>query len=232
MDFFTLPLALFNFLPVLLTALALALLVRLVGRLRPDLVAWAIVSYALIFAGGLSKAVWKLIATLSGSDLQWLANALFPLIGPGFFLLAVVVWMSFYRPGPDPRRTQILVVTLLAIALAVAVAALRTWGMDVERGWFLPFMLLTTLGNLGLMVLLIRRGWQLRRWGAVALLGINLVVVFGLQPIAMAGADTLALHWLEQVMTALGATAFAAAMWLLLRAADSGNLGRRPQFGS
>lgn len=228
MEFFTLPLALFNFLPVLLTALALALLVRLLSRLRPDLTAWAILPYALIFAGGLSKAVWKLIATLTGEDLTWLANALFPLIGPGFVLLAVVVWMSFHRPAPDAKKFLILVLTLVVIVLAIAVAAFRSWGLDVARGWFLPFMLLTTLGNLGLMVLLIRRAWQARLWAAVALLGVNVVVAFGLQPIAMAGADTLALHWLEQVMTALGAAAFAAAMWMLLQA-GSGNFRRRPQ---
>lgn len=220
MGFFTLPLALFNFLPVLLTALALALLVRLLTRLRPDLALWAIVPYALIFAGGLSKAVWKLIATLTGQDLTWLANALFPLIGPGFVLLAVVVWMSFHRPVPDPNKYRILFLTLVAIVLAIAVAVLRTWGLDIPRGWFLPFMLLTTLGNLGLMVLLIRRAWQARQGAAVALFGVNVVVAFGLQPIAMAGADTLTLHWLEQVMTALGSAAFAAAMWLLLRAAE------------
>lgn len=221
MPSFTLPLALFNFLPVLLTALALGLLVRLLGQLRPDLRGWAFVAAVLVVAGGLSKALWKLVATLTGADVSWLANALFPLIGPGFLLLAVLAWMAFYRHQPDPKRSLILVWAGLAIALAVVVAAIRSWGLDLPRGWFLPFMLLTTFGNLGLMVLLIRRGWRARQWGVVALLGVNVLVVFGLQPIAMAGADTLALHWLEQVMTAIGAAAFAAALWLLLRAFEA-----------
>ncbi len=216
MDFFTLPLALFNFLPALLTALALFFLLRLLGGLRPDLRVWGLLAAALIVAGGLSKALWKLVATLTGHDVSWLANALFPLIGPGFFLLAVLVWMAFHRPSPDPRTAPILTLALLAIGLALALAALRSWGLEMPRGWFLQFMLLTTLGNLGLMGLLIQRGWRARQWGVVALLGVNVLVVFGLQPIAMAGADTLALHWLEQVMTALGAAAFAFALWLLL----------------
>lgn len=221
MDFFTLPLALFNFLPALLTALALFFLLRLLGALRPDLRSWAILASVLIVAGGLSKALWKLVATLTGQDLLWLANALFLLIGPGFFLLAIVAWMTFYRPRPDPGKSLILIFTGLAIALAVGFAAVRTWGLEIPRGWFLPFILLTTLGNLGLMGLLIQRAWRVRQRGAIALLMLNVLVVFGLQPIAMAGADTLTLHWLEQIMTAIGAAALAAALWLLVRAAES-----------
>lgn len=219
---FSLPLALFNFLPVGLTALALIWLVRLLSILRPDLQDWAWLGAGLVVAGGLSKALWKLNASLSAQDIVWLANALFPLIGPGFFLLAVLSWMAFTRPSPDRLRRPILVLTLLAIALALSVALLRTWVLDVPRGWFLPVMLLTTLGNLGLMVLLIRRAWQARLKVAVALLLVNVLVAFGLQPIAMAGADTLALHWLEQVMTTLGAAAFATAVWLLLQADRQG----------
>ncbi len=219
---FSLPLALFNFLPVALTALALFWLVRLLSLLRLDVEFWAWLAAGLVVAGGLSKALWKLNASLTSQDIVWLANALFPLIGPGFFLLAVLSAMAFMRPSPDRLRQAILGLTLLAIVLAVSLALLRTWVLDVPRGWFLPFMLLTTLGNLGLMVLLIRRAWQARLKGAVALLAVNVLVVFGLQPIAMAGADTLALHWLEQVMTTLGAAAFATAVWLLLQAGRQG----------
>lgn len=219
---FSLPLALFNFLPVGLTALALFWLVRLLSILRRDVQAWAWLGAALIVAGGLSKALWKLNASLTAQDIDWLANALFPLIGPGFFLLAILSWMAFTRPSPDRLHRPILMLTLLAIALALSVALLRTWVLDLPRGWFLPFMLLTTLGNLGLMVLLIRRAWQARLKLAVALLLVNVLVAFGLQPIAMAGADTLALHWLEQVMTTLGAAAFAGAVWLLLQADRQG----------
>ncbi|MGY6555782.1 MAG: hypothetical protein ACXIUM_14785 [Wenzhouxiangella sp.] len=215
---FSLPLALFNFLPVALSALALFWLVRLLAILRPEVQVWAWSAATLIVIGGLSKALWKLNASLTGEDIIWLANALFPLIGPGFFLLAVLSWMAFSRPDPDRLRRPILVLAVLAIVLAISVALLRTWVLEVPRGWFLPFMLLTSLGNLALMVLLIRRAWQARLKIAVTLLVINVMVVFGLQPIAMAGADTLALHWLEQVMTTVGAAAFAFAVCLLLQA--------------
>lgn len=215
---FTLPLALFNFLPVGLTGLALVLLVRLLSDLRPDLGKWLVAGAVLVVAGGLSKASWKLLATLTGQDVVWLANALFPLIGPGFFLLAALAWLAFHRRRSDPGSHTVLVWALVLIGLACVVAAVRSWGLEVPRGWFLPFMLLTSLGNLGLMVLLIRRAWQVRQRAGVVLLLLNVVVVFGLQPIAMAGADTLALHWLEQAMTTLGAAALAAAVWLLLRA--------------
>ncbi|ANB02996.1 hypothetical protein [Ectothiorhodospira sp. BSL-9] len=219
MDQFTLPLALFNFLPVLLTAVALGFLARLLGRLRHDLMAWAILGAALVVAGGLSKAIWKLLATLTGQDVVWLSNALFLLIGPGFFLLAVITWGVFRRVEVGPRKIVLLGWGLAGIMLACTVAAVRTWGLEITRGWFLPFMLLTSLGNLGLMALLIRLGWRARQWGVIGLLLVNVLVVFALQPIAMAGADTLAMQWLEQVITALGALCLAVALWLLVRAA-------------
>ncbi|MCG5526235.1 hypothetical protein LRB11_15065 [Ectothiorhodospira haloalkaliphila] len=224
MDQFTLPLALFNFLPVLLTAVGLGFLVHLLGHLRSDLRGWAMVGAALVVAGGLSKAIWKLLATLTGQDVVWLSNALFLLIGPGFILLAAIAWAVFRRVDMPPRKYVVLGWGLVGIALACMVAGVRTWGLEITRGWFLPFMLLTTLGNLGLMALLIRRGWQARQWGVIGLLLVNVLVVFALQPIAMAGADTLAMQWLEQVITALGSLCLAVALWLLVRAAgDSGD---------
>lgn len=216
---FPLGLALYNFLPVGLTGLALWYLARLVRDLDPDrrFLAWA--GGGLILLGGLSKAVWKLLASAIGTDLTWLGGALFPLMAPGFALLAAALWGAARRlrgrsAGSWPSRAA-----LAAIALAVAAAAFRHWVLEVPRGWFLPLLTLASLGNLLASLLLIVTALGLRRPAIAALFGVNLGMIFALAPIAMANPKTLAMHWTEQSLTALGTACFALAAYLLWRAA-------------
>jgi hypothetical protein len=230
---FPVTLAVYNFLPVALTGVALWYLARYVESQDALHHPLALAGGALILAGGLSKAAWKLIAAVSGIDLVWLSNALFPLMAPGFALLAAALWgATRRRPGrpPDPQAGRVAPrvlwsAALVAIVLAFTAAALRQWVFATPRGWFLPLLLLASLSNLAVSVLLIGTSMGLRRWSVAALFAVNLAMIFALQPIAMATPKTLALHWLEQSLTALGTGCFALAAFLLNRIARGG--GRR-----
>jgi hypothetical protein len=228
----TLDLALFNFVPVLLTGVALALLVRLVLRQVPAGRGagarwprrWAVIGALLVFAGGLSKAAWKLILVSTGQDLAWLAGLLFPLLGPGFVLLAAALWAAgnrlLGRKVPDWLSLSALGL-ILAAAIAVAV---RTAWLDIPRGWFLPLLLLTTVGNLTLSLVLITLSLRLRLWAGAGLFAVNLAMVLVLPGIAMMEPKTVGVHWLEQSLTAAGSLAFAVAAWSLLRPSRQGSL--------
>jgi hypothetical protein len=210
-----LDLALYNFLPVLLTALAVAFIARLARALAAPLEPMALTGAALVVLAGLCKATWKLTLALGGPDLPWLANALFPLMAPGFTLLALALWQAQRKTPAPPQRRWLIALAL--IGLAYGIAAVRTLGLAVERGWFLPLMALASLANLTLTGLLLREAW---RRGAVWLAPLflaNLAMVFALQRIARIEPLTLALHWLEQSLTALGAGAFALGAVLLYR---------------
>ena len=212
-----LDLALYNFLPVLLTALALFCIARLARALSPANEPMALSGAALVVLGGLCKALWKLILALGGPDLPWLANALFPLMAPGFTLLAVALWRAQRETAAPPRRPWLMPLAL--IGLGYGVAALRNWGLAVERGWFLPLMTLASLANLTLTALLLRETWRRRALWLAPLFLVNLAMVFALQRIARIEPMTLSLHWLEQSLTALGAGAFALGAWPLYRRA-------------
>ncbi len=211
-----LDLALTNFLPVLFTALALFCIARLTRALAPaDDEPMALLGAALVVAAGLCKALWKLILALGGPDLPWLANALFPLMAPGFTLLALALWHA-QRETPKPHRRPWLM-PLALIGLAYGVAALRSLGFALERGWFLPLLTLASLANLALTALLLRETWRRRALWLAPLFLVNLAMVFALQRIARMEPKTLSIHWLEQSLTALGAGAFALGAWLLYR---------------
>jgi hypothetical protein len=214
MPAFGLDLALANFVPVLFTALGLLCIARLVRALAEAHAPMALVGAALVVAAGSSKAVWKLILALGGPDLPWLAQALFPLMAPGFALLAVALWQA-QRKAPPRQNPWLLPLAL--IGLFYGIAGLRSFGLAVERGWFLPLMILASVANLTLTVLLLREAWRRRAAWLAPLFFANLAMVFALQRIARIEPKTLSLHWLEQSLTALGAGAFALGAWLLLR---------------
>ena len=218
---FTPALALFNFLPVALTGLALWFLARYVADQDPAGQGLAWLGGGLILAGGLAKASWKLIATTTGLDLVWLANALFPLMAPGFALLALALWgaVRHQRGRRIPAGRWWLGLTVMLIAFAAA--ALRQWVLEIPRGWFLPLLILASLGNLTTSLLLIGLSLRLRRWGHAVLFTVNLLMIFALQPIAMNSSKSLVLHWTEQSLTALGMAALALAAYRLWRSAGS-----------
>ncbi len=210
-----LDLALYNFLPVLLTALALFCIARLVRALALASGPMALSGTALVVLAGLCKALWKLILALGGPDLPWLANALFPLMAPGFTLLALALWHAQRKTSAPPRLPWLIPLAL--IGLSYAAAALRSWGLAVERGWFLPLMILASLANLTLTALLLRETWRRRALWLAPMFLVNLAMVFALQRIARIEPMTLSLHWLEQSLTVLGAGAFALGACLLYR---------------
>ena len=185
--------ALFNFLPVLLTALALFCIARLVRALAPANAPMALAGAALVVLAGLCKASWKLIVALGGPDLPWLAGALFPLMAPGFTLLTLAVWQAQRN---TPARPWLMALALIGIAYGIS--ALRSWGLAVERGWFLPLLALASLANLTLTGLLLRESWRRRAVWLAPLFLANLAMVFALQRIARIEPMTIYLHWLEQ----------------------------------
>ncbi|AGA92091.1 hypothetical protein Thimo_3425 [Thioflavicoccus mobilis 8321] len=222
----SLTLALINFLPILFSAVAFVFIARLVRFLDPDRSWLAVIGGGLVVLGGFAKATWKLVFALTGQDLAWLANALFPLLGPGFVLVAGGLWAAQRRElAPEVGRRWPWLTPLAAIVLAFGLAALRSWWLDIPRGWFLPLMGLTTAGNLMASVLLIRSALRWRRRLAAVLFVVNLVTVFALPPIAMIEPKTLAIHWLEQTLTAVGTAGFALAAYLLLKAVRSPGRG-------
>ncbi len=214
---FPLSLSLFNFLPVALTGLALWLLTRYTANQDPSDYRLALLGAVLILAGGLAKASWKLIAATTGTDLVWLANALFPLMAPGFALLAVALWGAVLGQRRRPVPVGLWQVALAAVAITFAAAALRHWLLQVPRGRFLPLLVLASLGNLAASLLLIGAALSIRWLGTALLFAVNLLMIFALQPIAMMNPKTLAMHCTEQSLTALGTACFALAAYRLWR---------------
>jgi hypothetical protein len=215
MEEFTLGLALYDFVPVVLTGIAVFFIARLTQAGNVPYATLAFLGAGLVFAAGLLKAIWKLNATLTGVDVVWMANALFPLMAPGFALLAAGMWGS--QRGLRGRDVPVWfwLAPLALIGLTYSIAAYQTWGAGIERGWFTPIMNLASAANITLTAVLFLLAWRQGQRGLASLLLVNLAMVFALIPIAQMESHSIAMHWFEQTLTAIGAGTFAYANYRL-----------------
>ncbi|MBK8990084.1 MAG: hypothetical protein IPM39_29150 [Chloroflexi bacterium] len=217
MNDYTIGLALYDFLPVIFTGVALFFITRLVETVAPDQKLMAAVGAGLVVTAGLLKAIWKLEMAVAGQDVVWMAEALFPLMAPGFTLLAAAVWIAMRRLHGKSSPKNVWLAPLAAIVLVYGIAALRFWLQGVERGWFMPIMSLASLTNLWLTALLMIEAGRRGKWGVSLLFIVNVGMIFVLQAIAPIQPKPIALHWFEQTLTTFGAAAFALASYLLFK---------------
>ncbi|MEU7282255.1 hypothetical protein AB0A69_26280 [Streptomyces sp. NPDC045431] len=212
-------LALEDFVPVVLTGVAAARLVRPVGRAVPRGRTVAAAGAALVFAGGLSKAGWKLTVALDGPDIQPLNKALFPLLALGFLLLAHALLSVPVAAGPQASRTP----PLWGFAVTWAAAAAGSLALRTT----MPLMVLTiaAVTVCGVRLILLARAAGESR--AAAATGVWLLGTYALGPLAARPDQSVALQWVEQSCNTLTQAALVYAAWRLSAPASSASSFRK-----
>lgn len=201
------PLALFDFVPVVVSAVGLGLVARLVGRTVPALAIWAALGVGLIVSAGLARASWKLIVATGGPDIAVLHGALYVLLAPGFLILGTVIWRT--RGGTaTATRHRTPPWGLAATAVVVLVLGTVLLGSPGSRLVPLIWLAAATVGvalvSVGLFVLARRHGRSRLAWLFVAYLGITLA----LNGFARAAVQTESLQWVEQSLNTLNQALF------------------------
>lgn len=215
---YTLGLALEDYVPVILSSIGMWLLSQMIAQVNKEIGQLALVGWLLISLGGLSKATWKLIMSLSNGtqDIVMLDNLLFILLGPGFVFMTYALWCA-YRIVTEKSRPGVWVVPVGITAVFTLPALFTAFTQPDSRIWFFILLAMTTLGNLGLGILLIRQSLFLKRPWIAVLFGINLVTIFMLSGMARIPDQTIPLQWTEQIVNTLSQGAFAFASWQLAK---------------
>jgi hypothetical protein len=91
---YTVSLALFDVIPVVLSVVGCLFLARLSARALPSVRSTALAGVVLIGIGGGSKALWKIILTTLDTDVTWMEQMLFPFLSTGFILLLWSLWSA------------------------------------------------------------------------------------------------------------------------------------------
>jgi hypothetical protein len=195
METYTLPLALFDYVPNIAFLVGAFFLVRTVilARGRPCS-RMCMAGALLIFSGGILKATWKLIFTLGIADIQWMSEIQFILLAPGFLaLLVTAILLARTKPFETP-------------AIAMAMAA-----------WKIPLLAIMTLSSLGAQGILTYISFKRKARLAAYLFIVAVLCMLGMSGMASGSEQTVATQWIEEAMNSIGQIAFAVACWLLYR---------------
>lgn len=211
------PLALQDAVPVVLSTAAYLVVARAVGS---HLGRWhrivGTIAVVLIGAGGACKVLWKLFA--SGAlgeprDYPTLENMLFPLLAAGFVGLYPVVRDARRGPNDDPVYTG-EVAMLSAGPVLLLLLSLTTTDLVLRLT-----LVIAVLGSLAVSWQL----WQVARQNAdtvaAALIATNVAATFVLSGLARIEAQTLGLQWVEQSINTVSQGLLLAAALRLAREA-------------
>lgn len=158
----------------------------------------------LVFANGITKAVWKLIIALGGPDVVWLSQIFVLLLPTGFLLMFIatlrVAQMESARARTEGKREPS---PILAVPPLMAL-------------WKLPFMIIATLAVIATFSLWIAAA--VRRKNGPAVIGFSAGLVCMLGMAGLSGSSmNLDMQWLAQSVNTLGQTCFAFAAYSLTR---------------
>jgi hypothetical protein len=211
---YSLSLALFDYIPVLVSALGLSLLAQFNARVLPGSrqLMWAAV--ALITAGGLSKASWKLTWVLSQVDVALLDNLLFILMAPGMILLAFHTAAASRRWGGG-QAGKPLIKSLLVIVAALGAASYLSVSQPEGRAWFFALLAAASLANISMSVILIRLSWGFGQRGTALIFLFSILAILSLSGLSRISAGSAPLQWLAECLNFLAHGSFALAIWRL-----------------
>ncbi|MFQ3661723.1 MAG: hypothetical protein SNJ69_04925 [Chloroflexaceae bacterium] len=210
MEGVTVPLALQDYMTVIFSALGLAILTRMVFQLNRSLGRMALVGTVLIVLGGVLKASGKLVSAAGGPDVALLHQGLFPLIAPGFTLIAWSLYQvrRVFRDQPPLSRPW-LVPTVVIVVFGAGVLALALAGGP----WKVPLILLATVGNVGMLVMLALAAWGRKMWVTGGLFLVTLLVVLVMSQLANMKEVSIGMIWFEQITQTIAQMLFALAAW-------------------
>lgn len=218
---YTLPLALEDFLPVILSAVGLYFLAQMAAYLDKRAGWLTRLGFVLVSLGSMSNAVWKLIMASGGGDITLLSSAVLVLMGPGFCLVAFGIWAALQteRGKPLPKWLWLRPV---AIAGAFLLAALIVAVIEpLGRTWSLILLILMALGNAATLILVIRHAWRLDMKLMAAVFVINFIGLFVLLGMQRILDQTVSLQWTEQAINTALQGGFMFSAWQISQKQES-----------
>ncbi len=217
---YSLPLALTSLVPVVLSAIGLFLITRMLKRKNELIGELAFIGAALLVAGQLLKAAWRLLNAASGADYHWMTHAPVAMRAPGAVCLAWALWQGLrddaQRGGEmTAGRVWLMPLTLNAVLLALTAASRVVIG---GHAWFSILFTVALLAGLAISLQLTHRAIHRHLIFAALLFLVNLVMSLALDHWVAGGADAQATEWAKQISNTLSQAAFAFAALRLTRA--------------
>ncbi len=221
MEDYTLSLALFDFLPVIVAAIGFYMICRYCAIVGHSTGAWVVGIPLLAVTGGFLKATWKTIVAVSGISIQWMSDQLFFFLASSYVLMATLVIRSLAAESRGrPLHDDWWHLPAIGAAVIVVAALLLKQSYE-ERYWSFLLLGVLSICNLVFAVRLIAHSFVRRNWLSAGLFVVNLVVAYTLVALARIPEQTVQLQWYEEVLNLFATSAFAVAAWHLLKRANA-----------
>lgn len=210
-DEFTLPLAILDFVPVLLTAVGFIFIVRMIFSVLPTQGRTALFGGLMVVAGGFLRALWKLLIVLSGGDLviDWMGDSLFVLMAPGFILSAWSIW-QFVRSVQGKAVFHPWLVPLVLIVMIWSTSYFLVSSQPNTDAWKGILISITVLGNWIGVILLITLAFRYGLPTAGWLFLVNIAITFITNGLART-EQTIMIHWIAESVGSISSLCFAMA---------------------
>ncbi|MFC2028986.1 hypothetical protein ACFLTX_03560 [Chloroflexota bacterium] len=209
-------LALEDFVPVLLTMLALVWLTRLAFSMNRQSGYIAVIGSLLVVLGGLLKAASKLLWVVSGEQISWMENSLFLLMAPGFAMLSWSIWTG-QRKIFRGIQTRIPYLVPIIILILVAGGAAYFSGIEQGRTWFIILLTSVVLMTTIMLILLSRHAWHYQHRLTAFLFLLYLLITLALNGMARTPSPSISMEWIKQLVNTTAAAILAYASWRLWR---------------
>ncbi len=210
---YSVSLAVFDYVPIALSAAGLAFIIATITHWSAQWRSIAALGAGLVISGGLLKASWKLLVASQQLDISWMNSALFFCLAPGMLILASSLWGAS-RGWPLTTQRPLIIIVSILIGVAFAVAA--RW--PEQRYSMFYLLTLTTAGNLALVTQLIQHSLRHQQRLAALLFTCNFMAAFILVGLARIPDQSESLQWIEEIVNTLSQGAFAYAAFALHRA--------------
>ncbi len=207
---FTVPMALEDFIPVMLTAVGLYFLAKFVSNKHRNLSLLVWLGTNLVISDGVLKAVWKLIYAAAGADIAWMKDTLFLLMGPGFIFVAWALWRGLKEENSTSK--QVWMIPLLVVIPSLCLFAYLAMTQPFKSATRVLLML-TTIGILTTNGLIVTDCLKRKLYLPVILILINIITIFT-QVFISQLEQTTAIHWIGQINNTISWAAFALGVWL------------------
>ncbi len=226
---YSLALALEDYLPVIFSLIGVWFIARTIQQFDRKLGMMAFIGLALLAVGGILKATWKVLMAINGTDIPFFSQALFPMIAPGFTLIATAVYSYTRQLQAKSGLRRPWLIPLIVISLFAIGSAL----IAVNGGpWRVPLIMLATIGNVALLLMLAVGAWKRKMRPLAVVFVIILLTIIGLSQMATNMPQTIPMQWFEQIVQTLAQLAFCLGTWQLTqRMAQEAPTARRLAVG-
>lgn len=195
MNGISVPMAIVDFIPVLLFFITAVILQRdLYYKMNKGAFALLAAGSIMVLIGGIYKAGWKILYALEICDFQAINTAFFPMQGPGFLLFFLGLLFS----GNKKKDTS---------ALAV-----------VPYVSNLPFIIMQVIGLGGAQLTLMVKALKLKKKNAAILFVVSFIFMLGMGYLGSKFDSSSKMNWIAQVTNIISEAALLAGVIILHKA--------------